>query len=103
MTYRLRYHPAVRDDLKLIRDLIADYSGPNVAADKLSEIERVVRGLAHLPHRGTLRDEVAPGLRAIPAGRRAVVAFLVDDEVREVRVLAITYGGADWMGRVSRR
>lgn len=102
MTSRLRYHPAVRDDLKLIRDLIADYSGSSVAADKLREIERAVLGLADQPHRGTLRDEIAPGLRAIPAGRRGVVAFVVDDAAREVRVMAITYGGADWMGRVAR-
>ena len=47
--------------------------------------------------------QIAPGLRAIPAGRKSVVAFIVDDERREVLVLAVTTGGADEMGRVGQR
>ena len=52
-----------------------------------------------MPHKGSIRDEIAPGLRAIPAGRRAVIAFTVDDTAKEVFIRGVSYGGADWVGR----
>ena len=52
---------------------------------------------------GSIRNEVAPGLRAIPAGRKAVIAFTVDDETGEILVHAVTYGGADWAARTRAR
>lgn len=38
-------------------------------------------------------------LRAIRAGRKGIVIFAVDDELREVLIYAISYGGADWVRR----
>ena len=55
------------------------------------------------PHKGSIRDEIAPGLRAIPAGRKAVIAFAVDDKAGEILVHAVTYGGTDWMARARSR
>ncbi|MCE8522813.1 type II toxin-antitoxin system RelE/ParE family toxin [Ruegeria pomeroyi] len=101
--YRIRFHPKVQDDLVQITVLIAEYSGSLTAARILGEIERSVATLSATPHKGSLRDDIAPGIRAVPAGRRAVVAFTVDDAAREVRVIAITYGGADWLGRIRPR
>jgi len=101
--YTLRFHPKVRSDLETIARLIAEYAGRAAAERILAEIEAAVRTLADTPHRGSIRDDIAPGLRAIPAGRRAVVAFRVDDLGRQVLVYSITYGGADWIGRVSER
>lgn len=101
--YRVRFHPRVRDDLRTIATLISDYSGDAVAREKLAEIEAACRALQEVPHKGTLRDEIAPGLRAIPAGRRAVIAFRVDDGEATVLIYAITYGGADWAGRAGDR
>lgn len=101
--YRLRFHPRVADDLRIIAGLLRDYAGSAVARRILAEIEADVLRLAETPHKGSVRDDIAPGLRAIPAGRRAVVAFTVDDRAREVRVLTVTYGGADWVARVRRR
>lgn len=103
MTYRLRYHPSVAGDLETISDLIEDYAGAQVAHSKLTEIAKAAQGLRRLPHIGTQRDHILPGLRAIPAARRAVIAFIVDDDTCEVHVLAITYGGADWIGRAGAR
>ncbi|MDO8985945.1 hypothetical protein [Cypionkella sp.] len=42
-------------------------------------------------------------LRAIPTGRKAVVAFLVDDDAGEVLIYAGTYGGADWIRQTGSR
>ena len=103
MTWRVLRHPRVADDLLAIARLVADYAGPDSARRKIDEIEKVVRSLSATPHRGSLRDHITPGLRAIPAGRRGVVVFVVDDARRHVRVLAISYGGADWARRAVSR
>lgn len=99
MSYRLRFHPSVADDLDEIARWLIDYAGLDAAARRLDEIETTITSLADLPHKGSVRTEIAPGLRAIPAGRKAVIAFTVDDNTREVFIHAVTYAGADWMAR----
>ncbi len=101
--YAVRFHPAVRADLLAIAGMLAERAGRAAAERALADIEATVRGLGDLPHRGSLRPEITEGLRAIPAGRRAVVAFAVGDATREVLVYAVTWGGADWMARVGVR
>jgi plasmid stabilization system protein ParE len=96
---RLRVHPAVSDDLDAIMRWRLDDAGRAAAERRLAEIEEASAGLKPVPHKGSLRDEIAPGLRAIPAGRKAGVAFTVDDAAGEVFVHAVTYAGADWMTR----
>ena len=103
MSYRIRYHPLVARDLDAIAHWILDYAGSDAAARKLAEIEAAIVTLKTTPHKGSLRDEIAPGLRAIPAGRKAVIAFAVDDDAGEVLIYAVTYGGADWAMRSSAR
>jgi plasmid stabilization system protein ParE len=97
--YRIRFHPLVARDLDAIARWVLDYAGPDSAARKLAEIEAAIATLRETPHKGSLRTEIAPSLRAIPAGRKAVVAFVVDDEAAEVLIYAVTYGGADWIAR----
>ena len=101
--YRIRFHPLVSRDLELIARWITEYAGSEAADRKLSEIEDAITGLARTPHKGSIRDEIAPGLRAIPAGRRAVIAFAVDDGAEEVLIQAVTYSGGDWAGRTRDR
>ena len=103
MIYRIRFHPLVARDLDAIAHWIIDYAGLEAAARKLSEIEAAIATLKTTPHKGSLRDEIAPSLRAIPAGRKAVIAFVVADDEGEVLIYAITYGGADWVGRSGAR
>jgi plasmid stabilization system protein ParE len=103
VSYKILRHPLVEHDLRIIVRLIADNTGlgagPEIALAKLGEIEDAVRRLAETPHIGSLRDEISPGLRAIPAGRKAVIVFKIDDAARRVLIVCITYGGADWIGR----
>lgn len=103
MTYRIRFHPLVARDLDAVAQWILDYAGPDIAARKLAEIEAAIATLRDTPHKGSLRDEIASGLRAIPAGRKAVIAFVVDDDAAEVLIYAVTYGGADWASRSKAR
>jgi toxin ParE1/3/4 len=103
VTYRIRFHPLVARDLDAIVRWILGYAGPDIAARKLAEIEEAIATLRDTPHKGSIRDEIAPGLRAIPAGRKAVIAFVVDDEAAEVLIFAVTYGGANWVSRSKAR
>ena len=103
MSHRVRFHPLVARDLDAIARWITDHAGSEAAERRLAEIRGAITSLADFPRRGLLRDEMAPGLRAIPAGRRAVVAFTVDDEAGEVFIHAVTYGGADWTARIRSR
>ena len=99
MTYRLRFHTLVERDLDAIARWIIDHVGAEVAHRTLTEIEQTITNLAHFPHRGSVRDDTVPGLRALPAGRKAVVAFTVEDTTKEFFISAVTYGNADWIAR----
>lgn len=103
MSYRLRVHPAVSADLDEIARWLIGYAGPDAAERRLAEIEAAIERLRTVPHKGSLRDEIAPGLRAIPAGRKAVIVFTVDDDAAEVFVHAVSYAGADWIARSKAR
>ena len=63
---------------------------------KLAEIERTIRKLRDLPRIGSFRDEIAAGVRAIPAADKGVICFIVDDDRLEIRIMAISYAGSDW-------
>ena len=90
-------------DLDAIARWILDYAGTDFAARKMTEIETAIATLRDTPHKGSLRTEIVPGLRAIPAGRKAVIAFMVDDDAAEVLISAVTYGGAEWVMRTTQR
>ena len=103
MNYRIRYHRLAQRDLDMIAAWIIEHAGADVARRKLTEIKQTITDLAYLPHRGSTRDDIVPGLRAIPAARRAVIAFTIDDAAAEVHILTVTYGGADWVDRARSR
>ena len=103
MTYKIRFHPKVAGDPQIIAEIVADYSGSSVAKNKLGEIESAVFSLADTPKKGSIRSELGVAVRAIPAGRKGVVVFEVDDSTTTVFVLAITYGGADWISKLEDR
>ena len=99
MMYRVRFHPLVARDLETIARWIVRYAGSDAADRRLAAIEREIASLAQTPHKGSIRDDITPGLWAIPAGRRAVIAFTVDDAAKEVLVHTVAYGGGDWVSR----
>ncbi len=103
MTYRVIRHPEVEHDLFDLTDLVADYAGIEIATRKLDEIESTLKNLSHTPHIGSLRHEIYANLRAIPVAGKGVISFIVDDDEKTVLILAITYAGADWIGRMPDR
>ena len=103
MGYRIFRHPDVERDLNGIVDLIVEFAGVETADKKLSQIEQTINRLTETPHIGTIRDDIFPGLRAIPTARKGVICFVVDDEEQAVYIVSLSYAGADWLSRVGSR
>lgn len=97
MHYTVYRHPDVLQDLLQIVDLIVDYSDLIIAERKITEIEATINSLQETPHIGSVRDDIYPGLRAIPTAKKGVVAFIVDDAKKSVLIVSITYAGGDWV------
>lgn len=86
--------PEARADLLHLYDWIAEAASPAAALAYVERIEAYLRSFDLASERGTLRDDIRPGLRMIGFQRRLSIAFTVDAE--RVTILRIFYGGQDW-------
>lgn len=103
MTWRLREHPEVAADIDgVVLWLLETASAERALTVHAAILDRIAQ-LATLPHCGTVRSEILPGLRIVATARKAVIAFTVHDDAREVRILLVTYGGQDWLARLPGR
>jgi toxin ParE1/3/4 len=94
--YAIDRHPLVRRDFFDIARLIGEYAGYPIADLKTLEIESTISSLRQFPHIGAPRDDVFPGLRAVPTAEKAVVCFTVNDQSHIVKIVCVTYAGQDW-------
>lgn len=101
--FRIIRHPLVERDISRIASFLLEHTTPRSVAEKIALLDEDASSLAENPWRGTRRDEVSPGLRAIPSAGNGVIAFEVREDTRTVRILSITWGGFDWLGRVANR
>ncbi len=84
-----------RADLTGIRDHFAKVRD---AAFAESFVERIIiycESLATVPHRGTRRDNILPGLRTLGWRKTVTIAFQVSDATKRVLVLGVFYRGRD--------
>jgi toxin ParE1/3/4 len=88
------YTVEAADDLEWIYDTIAEASGPVTASRYEQRIRDFCDRLEFGAERGTLRDDLRPGLRIIGFERRVPIAFLLEGD--RVVVLRSFYGGRDW-------
>jgi toxin ParE1/3/4 len=66
-------------------------------ADRTVEaIRSFVKSLAEVPHRGTRRDDLRPGLRIVPFKKHTAIAFEIDETAGVVTILRVFYGGQDY-------
>ena len=72
------------------------------AAARVRAIRQAMRSLGPVPHQGTLRPDLGPGLRNVTKDR-AILYFEVDDGAERVRILAVFFGGQDHRGAMLRR
>ncbi|NLG54955.1 MAG: type II toxin-antitoxin system RelE/ParE family toxin [Rhodococcus sp.] len=96
MTYTVRFSSDAANQLEALYRYVASSASPTVAADYVDAIVAHCEGLAVFPHRGTMRDDIRPGLRTSSYKKRTVIATFVDDEARQLTVLGVFYGGQDY-------
>lgn len=90
-------------DLAGIRDHIAQARGPDVAEAFIGRLITHCETFATVPHRGTKRDAIRPGLRTVTWRRTITIAFIVSDEQSRVVVLGAFYRGRDVLSVLKRR
>ena len=101
--FRVIRHRLVERDVARVVGYLLEHTTPQSVARTIAALEADADALGRNPYRGTRRDEIAHGLRAIPSAGKGVIAFEVREETRTVRILSITWGGFDWLGRVAER
>jgi len=81
-------------DIVTIYFQIAEMAGHSIAERYVDRIEKYLSNFDLASERGTLRNDLMPGLRIIGFERRVTIAFTV--EQTHVTVLRVFYGGKDW-------
>lgn len=94
MNYRIISTPEPGEQLAVLYRYIAEAASPDIAARYTEAIVSYCESLRSFPHRGTLRDDVRPGLRVTNYKKRAVIAFDVDAKL--VSIIGVFYGGQDY-------
>jgi plasmid stabilization system protein ParE len=94
MNYRVVFSPEAEEQLADLYGYIAAVASPDIAARYTEAIVSYCESLCTFPHRGTMRDDVRPGLRITNYKKRAVIAFDVDAE--QVSIIGVFYGGQDY-------
>jgi plasmid stabilization system protein ParE len=95
--YDVYLMPDAISDLEDIYNYIAEQSGfPKRAWLYMDKLHRKCQELKTAPIRGQQRDDIMKGLRIYPLDKKAVAAFVVDEENSTVRILNVFYGGRDY-------
>ena len=95
--YDVYLMPDAIKDLEGIYGYITDKSGfPERAWSYIEKLQQKCRELETAPLRGQQRDDLMHNLRIVPIDKKAVAAFIVDEEKKAVLVLNIFYGGRDY-------
>lgn len=91
---KVRYRPEAIGDLdEIYRYIYRASLSPEIALGLLNRIRDRCRRIGDAPRGGRPREHLAPGLRTVPFGRTAVIAYRVDPDC--VRIVNIFYGGRD--------
>jgi toxin ParE1/3/4 len=64
------------------------------AAARIDEALGYMRSFEDRPHRGTEQPQIRAGLRTVTS-RRFIVYFEIDEQLSEVRILAVFFGAID--------
>lgn len=94
MSYRVIFTPEAEEQLTDLYRYIAAAVSPDIAARYTEAIVSYCESLCTFPRRGTMRDDVRPGLRITNYKKHAVIAFDVDAEL--VSIIGVFYGGQDY-------
>ncbi len=93
MSHRIEFSPEALADLNDLYDYIAARSGDANAIGFIDRIETFCQSMTSFPTRGTIRDDLSPGLRVVGFERNSVIAITVTEKV--VTILRVFNGGRD--------
>lgn len=93
MTPVVRFSARAIEDLGEIFDYLLPLAGEQVARRHVAELHAYCIGLEQFPKRGTIRDDLRPGLRLVGFNRQATIAFAVRDG--KVTILRVFGRGRD--------
>jgi toxin ParE1/3/4 len=86
---------SARNDLVEIWEYMSENSVSDTIADRFVErIKARCEKIGDVPHIGTARDDILPGLRMVPFERSAVILYMLETD--RVRITNIFYGGRDY-------
>lgn len=88
------FQPEAIAQLRTLEDYIAENASPAIGLRYVESIFDHCQALADFPQRGTMRDDVRPGLRTLSYRGRTLIIFVVGEE--RVDILGIFYGGQNW-------
>ncbi len=94
MNYRVVFTPEAEEQLVALYGYIAAAASPRIAARYTEAIVSYCESLRTSPNRGTMRDDVRPGLRITNYKKRVAIAFDVDAE--QISIIGVYYGGQDY-------
>ena len=94
MSGRVTFTPEAEEQLIELSRYIAAASSSTVAVRYVENIVSFCESLSTFPHRGTVREDIRPGLRVTHYKKRVVIAFSVEDDV--VSILGVFYGGQNY-------
>lgn len=93
---RVVFSLEAEDQLAALYNHIAEAASPDIAARYTEAVVAHCEGLAVFPVRGTMREDVRPGLRITNYKKRMVIAFEADPEAGLLSVIGFFYGGQDF-------
>ncbi|MFH0782334.1 MAG: type II toxin-antitoxin system RelE/ParE family toxin [Pseudomonadota bacterium] len=95
--YNVYLLPDAIKDLESIYEYIAEQSGfPERAWAYIERLRRKCQDLEMTPQRSQQRSDITENLRIYPLDKKAVAAFIVDNDKQMVNILNIFYGGRDY-------
>ncbi len=111
MAFKVSFAADAERDFELIFDFLVEShmkfgESEEVAIERALERVQAIRknamSIAGAPFRGTLHDDILPGLRQVTIDR-AIFWFDVAEASEQVRILAIFFGGQDHYRRMLTR
>jgi toxin ParE1/3/4 len=101
--YTVVFDRDARADLETIRDHIANARGAEFADAFIDRVITYCESFRTIPHRGTKREAIRPGLRTVTWRRTITIAFTVSDASSQVAILGAFYRGRDVLHALKQR
>jgi toxin ParE1/3/4 len=82
---------------QLLTQYIVENTKDRALANRtVDAIRAYIASMNVVPHRGTQRDDLRPGLRVVPFKKRTAIASEIDENKQIVTILRVFCGGQDY-------